>query len=76
MPHPQSFLLFWGGEGGEGRSPMNSAMSYIIKIKIHSSCEIEDFVETDLCKRCLILRSRVLRVVIPTIYWVWATRSL
>ena len=36
---------------------------YIIKIKIHSSCEIEDFVETHLCKLCVILRWRVLRVV-------------
>ena len=33
----------------------------IIKIKVHSSCcEIEDFVETHLCKPCVILRSRVL----------------
>ena len=37
--------------------------SYIMKIKIHSSCEIEDFVEIHLCKLCVILRSRVLRVV-------------
>ena len=37
----------------------------IIKIKIHSSCEIEDFVETHLCKLCVILRSRELRVVCP-----------
>ena len=28
-------------------------------MKIHSSCEIEDFVETHLCKLCVILRSRV-----------------
>ena len=28
----------------------------IIKLKIHSSCEIEDFVETHLCKLCVILR--------------------
>ena len=38
---------------------------YIIKIEIHSSCEIEYFVETHLCKLCVILRSRVLRVVCP-----------
>ena len=36
---------------------------FIIKMKIHSSCEIEDFVETHICKLCVILRSRVLRVV-------------
>ena len=34
--------------------------------KIHSSsCEIEDFVETHLCKLCVILRSRVLLGVCP-----------
>ena len=38
---------------------------YIMKIKKHSSCEIEYFVETHLCKLCVILRSRVLRVVCP-----------
>ena len=36
-----------------------------IKVKMHSSCEIEYFVETHLCKLCVILRSRVLRVVCP-----------
>ena len=30
----------------------------IIKIKIHSRCEIEYFVETRLCKLCVILRYR------------------
>ena len=40
---------------------------YILKIKMHSSsCEIEDFVyKLHLCKLCVILRSRVLRVVCP-----------
>ena len=37
-----------------------SCITYLIKIKIHSSCEIEDFVETHLCKLCVILRPRVL----------------
>ena len=32
----------------------------MLKKKIHSSCEIEDFVENHLCKLCVILRSRVL----------------
>ena len=41
------------------------AYIYIIKIKIRSSCEIEYFVETHLRKLCVILRSRVLRVVCP-----------
>ena len=31
----------------------------IIKIKKHSSCEIEHFVETHLCKLCVVLRSRI-----------------
>ena len=31
-----------------------------IKIEMHSSCcEIEDFVKTQLCKLCVVLRSRV-----------------
>ena len=30
-----------------------------VKILVHSSCEIEDFVETHLCKLSVILRSRV-----------------
>ena len=35
------------------------------KKQIPSGCEIEDFVETHLCQLCVILRSRVLRVVCP-----------
>ena len=38
---------------------------YVIKIKIHPSGEIEYFVETHLCKLCVILRSLILRVVCP-----------
>ena len=30
------------------------------KMKIHFSCDIEDFVETQRCKLCVILRSRAL----------------
>ena len=45
-----------------------SILEIIIKIKIHSSCDIEDFledfVETHLCKLCAILRSRVLVVAV------------
>ena len=33
--------------------------------KKYSRCEIEYFVETHLCKLCVILRSRVLRVACP-----------
>ena len=41
------------------------ATPFIMKMKIHSSCEIEDFAKIHLCKLCVILRSRVLRVVCP-----------
>ena len=37
-------------------------------MKVHSSCEIEYLVETHLCELCVILRSRVLRVVMCIIY--------
>ena len=45
------------------RPPLHFVFLDIIKIKIQSSCEIEDFVETHLCKLCVILRSRALRVI-------------
>ena len=41
----------------------NHMLSY--KIKTHSSCEIEYFVETRLCKLCVIFRSRVSLAVCP-----------
>ena len=40
--------------------PLPSHIYMYIKIKIHSSCEIEYLVETHLCKLCVILRLRVL----------------
>ena len=40
---------------------------YILKTKKHSSREIEYFVGTHLCKLCVILRSRVLRVILCVI---------
>ena len=36
-------------------------------MKTHSSCEIEDFVETDFYKLCVILRSRVVVVVVAVL---------
>ena len=47
---------------------LTAPLSYVsdnTRIKIHSSSEIEDFVETHLCKLCVILRSRVLLGVCP-----------
>ena len=48
-------------------TPVPFVLILIINIKMHSSCEIEYdyFVETHLCKLCVILRSSVLRVVYP-----------
>ena len=40
-------------------------ITHIKKKKIHSSCEIEYFVESHVGKMCVILRSRVLWVVCP-----------
>ena len=37
---------------------MAIALSTFMKFEINS-CEIEDFVETNLCKLCVVLRSRV-----------------
>ena len=42
-----------------------STPDYILKTILHSSRKIEQFVETHICKLCVILRSRVLRVVCP-----------
>ena len=57
------------GAGGEkeggGGGGLNHVLPYNTKNKIHSSCEIEYFVKTHLCKLCVMLRSRVLRVVCP-----------
>ena len=37
---------------------MDARADIFQKIKLHSSCEIEDFNETHLCQQCVILRSR------------------
>ena len=47
--------------------PPHHTRRMTIKIQIHSSCEIEDSVETDICKQFVILRSRVLRVVLVSL---------
>ena len=56
---------------------------YIMKIKIHSSWEIECFVETHICKLRVILRSRVLPLIISVLVWfgffasgLWAAYTL
>ena len=67
-----SFFLFpeKSGKYEVGKSQLADSQTYllcdIIKIKIHSSRDIEDFVETHhLCKLYVILRSRVLLGVCP-----------
>ena len=64
----QKFLVLWHGRTELAKVPgrYENAVPVprvFIKIQIHSSCEIENFVESHLCKLCVILRSRVLRVV-------------
>ena len=58
------FFFFCFAEGVN--KDQDSCISiFFQKMKIHSSCEIEHFVETHLCKLCVIVRSRALRVVCP-----------
>ena len=57
-----------GTRGTAGGAVLVGRAAFITTIKIkkkHSSCEIKYFVETHLCKLCVILRSRVSRVVCP-----------
>ena len=52
--------LFWVVCGVVGFQTRGLRRTIIVKkMKIHFSCEIEDFVKTHLCKLCVILRSRV-----------------
>ena len=60
-----------GGAGGPGPRRASKTCTiltlptpagiFVQKFKIHASCEIEDFVETYLCKHRVIMRSRVRR---------------
>ena len=47
-----SSFLFW----------LSSLLYALVNFQniLHSSCEVEDFVETHLCNLCVIIRSRVL----------------
>ena len=65
-PVRSSIVYSGAGSGNSGLSLVcKDACDLLERMKIHSSCEIEDFVETHLCKLCVILRSRVLGVVRP-----------
>ena len=56
--HPHLFVLFvlfhffYVPASAEAVVTGVAPPPYIMKIKIHSSCEIEDFVATHLCKLC------------------------
>ena len=70
-PHSSEYSLSTVGIGAacvnsrKSKNRTDTSTYNNIKTKIHSSCEIEYFVETHFCKLCVILRSRVLRVVCP-----------
>ena len=50
-----------GPAGIEAPVPLIIREAFYYKIKLHSSCEMEEFVESHLCRLCVFLRSRVFR---------------
>ena len=61
----------WVKTGGRMIKYQVLGSSIIIKIKIHSSCEIEDFVETHLCKLCVILLCQYYTTAVTDVITSW-----
>ena len=55
MPHGTYRCMLWHVQ----LNNMTREYIYFLKINIHSSCEIEDFVDTHILKLCVVLLPRV-----------------